>query len=80
MPWKEVTGVMNRECLTNMCGNEVVKAVLASRANRFGKLGWKLCYALDGLNVVLLFSCRKCRPEVVSVKFVFSLVVLTIRA
>ena len=56
MPRQEVASIVDGKGLANVSCDKIVVSVLAPRAERLGKFGWKLCQALNGTDIILLLG------------------------
>ena len=57
MPRQKIASIVDGKGLANVRCAKIVVSVLAPRADRLWKLGWQLCQALNGLDVILLLGC-----------------------
>lgn len=56
MPRQKIASIVDGKGLADVRCDKIVVSVLTPRAERLGKLGWKLRQALDGIDVIPLLG------------------------
>jgi hypothetical protein len=56
VPRQKIASIVDGKGLADVRCDKIVVSVLTPRAERLGKLGWKLRQALDGIDVIPLLG------------------------